>query len=194
MNTHSLLTKIAPLALAALAASLAGGWALTLDSGSEAVSAPGVIDEARPEVGKPAPDFGLVDARNPDRIIHLSDFAGRPVILNWYASWCGPCRAEIPTFLDAQRQLGDEISILGVNLQEPADRAVGLLDEFDAGYPAVLDSEGTVFAHFAISVGGMPTTYFIDAEGIVRDAGQGMLTPEALSVALATVGVEYVPD
>ena len=88
----------------------------------------GVLDSHRPEIGEPAPDFALADARDPSRIVRLSDFRGRPVVLNWYASWCGPCRAEIPDFQRAYKALDGEVVFLGVNLQEEASRAVGLLD------------------------------------------------------------------
>ncbi len=160
--------------------------------GAAAAPGTGVIDSHHPEVGKPAPDFALRDARDPARIVRLSDFRGTPVVLNWYASWCGPCRREIPDFQKAYEALGGEVVFLGVNLQEDAERAVGLLEVFVAKYPAVLDTDGAVAVHYRIP--GMPTTFFIDAEGVVRDSGAGLVTEEALVEALATIGVEYAPE
>ena len=152
----------------------------------------GVIDAHRPEVGKLAPDFALRDARDPDRIVRLSDFRGTPVVLNWYASWCGPCRREIPDFQKAYAALDGEVVFLGVNLQEDAERAVGLLDVFVAEYPAVLDTRGEVAAHYRIP--GMPTTFFIDAEGVIRARGAGLIIEEVLVTELAKIGVTYAPE
>ena len=102
----------------------------------------GVIDDHAPKVGELAPDFALANARDPERVVRLSDFRGTPVVLNWYASWCGPCRREIPDFQKAYEALDGEVVFLGVNLQEDADRAVGLLEVFVANYPALLDVDG----------------------------------------------------
>ena len=152
----------------------------------------GVIDSHHPEVGKPAPDFALRDARNPERVVRLSDFRGTPVVLNWYASWCGPCRKEIPDFQKAYEALDGEVVFIGVNLQEDAERAVGLLDVFVATYPALLDTDGEVAVHYRIP--GMPTTFFIDAEGIVQSLGAGLIVEEVLVEELAGIGVSYTPE
>jgi len=153
---------------------------------------PGVIDgDLRPEVGRPAPDFALANARAPDRAVRLSDFRGRPVVLNWFATWCGPCRAEIPDFQAAYEALGGEVVFLGVNLQESPDDAVGMLDEYGAVYPALLDEEGDVALHYRLP--GMPTTFFIDADGVVRAWGAGLIVEETLVEELAKLGVDYAP-
>ncbi len=152
----------------------------------------GVIDGHRPEVGKLAPDFALANARDPERVVRLSDFRGKPVVLNWYASWCGPCRREIPDFQKAYGALDGEVVFLGVNLQEDADQAVGLLDVFVAKYPALLDTDGEVAVHYRIP--GMPTTFFIDADGIVRAVGAGLIVEEVLVEELARIGVTYEPE
>ena len=152
----------------------------------------GVIDGHRPEVGELAPDFALANARDPERVVRLSDFRGTPVVLNWYASWCGPCRREIPDFQKAYEALDGEVVFLGVNLQEDADRAIGLLEVFVADYPALLDIDGEVAVHYRIP--GMPTTFFIDAEGIVRSVGAGLIVEEVLVEELARIGVTYEPE
>ncbi|GAB4335344.1 MAG: hypothetical protein Kow0010_22780 [Dehalococcoidia bacterium] len=182
----------AALALAAILAFGAAMWAFAVsnDNGSVA-AAPGLIETFRPEVGGPAPDFALLDARDQSKVIKLSDFRGTPVVVNWYASWCGPCRAEIPDFVAAQKALQGKVVFLGVNLQEEPDRAVGMLDEFGATYPAVLDQDGSVFRHYGGL--GMPTTFFIDAEGNVVEWGSGRVTEEALVAALARLGLQYEP-
>ena len=152
----------------------------------------GVIGDQPPEVGEPAPDFALANARDPERVVRLSDFRGTPIVLNWYASWCGPCRREIPDFQKAYNALDGEVVFIGVNLQEDPERAVGLLDVFVAKYPALLDVDGEVAAHYRLL--GMPTTFFIDADGIVRASGAGLITEEVLVEELARIGVTYTPE
>ena len=152
----------------------------------------GVIDrDQRPEVGQPAPDFALANARAPGRAVRLSDFRGRPVVLNWFATWCGPCRAEIPDFQAAYEALGGAVVFLGVNLEESAEDSAGMLDEFGATYPALLDAEGDVALHYRLP--GMPTTFFIDADGVVRAWGAGLIVEETLVAELAKLGVDYEP-
>lgn len=181
----------AALLLAAVLAFGAAIWAFALSGDDTAAVAPGMIETHEAETGKPAPDFGLIDARDPGKVVKLSDFRGTPVVLNWYASWCGPCRAEIPDFVAAQEALGDRVVFLGVNLQEEPGRATGMLDEFGAEYPAVLDADGSVFRHYGGI--GMPTTFFIDADGVIVEFGAGRVTEEALVAALARLGLDYEP-
>ena len=182
----------------AIVVAAAGAWVFlgsgdTESSGDDGDSRSGetlgVIDEHRPEVGGKAPNFVLSDGRDEDKVIRLSDFRGKPVILNWYATWCGPCRAEIPDFRDAYDSLDGKLVIIGVNLQESPEKATGLLDEFGAGYPVVLDADGAVFEHYRGL--GMPTTYFIDADGIIVEGVTGQVTEEALVEFLANLGLDY---
>jgi peroxiredoxin len=149
----------------------------------------GLIDDFRPEVGKPAPDFALVDARDGTTVRKLSDYRGQVVVLNWYASWCGPCRSEIPDFQEAYTALDGKVVILGVNAQETQGKASGILEELGATYPAVMDKDGAIGEWYRVT--GLPTTYFIDAEGIVRASGAGMVTEEALRAELAQLGLTY---
>ncbi|HET7737950.1 MAG TPA: TlpA disulfide reductase family protein [Tepidiformaceae bacterium] len=157
--------------------------------GPTAVPGTGVFDPQRPEIGQEAPDFGLVDARDPSRVRTLSEFRGTPVVLNWYASWCGPCEKEIPAFLRAEAAAGGGVVFLGVDWMEGAEKAVSILDDNGATYPAVLDSEGKVASHYRVT--GLPTTYFIDADGVVRDAHHGPISEAQLAEKLGSIGVDY---
>lgn len=186
------------LATVAIAAVAVGVWAFSGDEEGRddfrldlARPKLGVIDEHLPEVGKIAPDFALVNARDSGEIIRLSDFRGRPVIVNWYASWVPPSRSEIPELLDVLDALEGELVILGVDLQEPAEQALDLLDQFGATYPVVLDGESSVFKHYGGV--GLPTTYFIDADGILVEAVVGRVTAEVMVRTLAKLGLDYEP-
>ncbi|MGE3073928.1 MAG: TlpA family protein disulfide reductase [Dehalococcoidia bacterium] len=149
----------------------------------------GVLDSAHPEVGKPAPDFALIDTRDGTTVRRLSDYRGKTVILNWFASWCGPCAAEIPDFQEAYTALDGEIVVLAVNLQESRDTASNMLDALGATFPSVLDTDATVAQHYRLL--GMPTTYFIDEEGIVRMFGSGRIDAATIRAELAKLGHEY---
>ena len=149
----------------------------------------GMIDEHRPEIGEIAPDFALVDVRDGETVRQLSDFRGQVVVLNWYASWCGPCAAEIPAFQEAQDALEGEAVFFLVNLQESRDRAEGFLDDLDATLMAVLDSDAEIASHYRVT--GMPTTFFIDRDGRISAGGSGYVPEESLRAELAALGLEY---
>ena len=149
----------------------------------------GVLDANPPEVGKLAPDFALVDARDGRTVRRLSDYRGKTVVLNWYASWCGPCQAEIPDFQQAYMALNGEIVILAVNLQESGGKASAMLEGLGATFPSVLDSDGDVARHYRLL--GMPSTFFIDRDGILRMFGSGRITGETLRSELAKLGHTY---
>lgn len=176
------------LGVAVLVAIGIAAWLVVFSGGDDAAKV-GLLDDFRPEVGKPAPDFALIDARDGKTVRKLSDYRGQVVVLNWYASWCGPCRNEIPDFQEAYSALEGKVVFLGVNLQESRDKAVGLLDELGATYPALMDTDGAIADWYRVT--GMPTTYFIDAEGVVRSFGSGMVTEEALREELAQFGLTY---
>jgi len=152
----------------------------------------GLLDDFRPEVGKPAPDFALVDARDGTTVRKLSDYRGQVVVLNFYASWCGPCRNEIPDFQEAYTALAGRVTFLGVNAQETQTKASGILEELGATYPAVMDTDGAVLDWYRVT--GLPATFFIDADGVVRSFGAGMVTEKALREELAQFGLTYPGD
>jgi thiol-disulfide isomerase/thioredoxin len=125
----------------------------------------GVVAGARePALGEPAPDFVLEASGTGDRI-SLSDFRGQPVILNFWATWCVPCRTEMPDLQSVYEQ-EDDVVVLAVNWQESDAVVQPFLDEFALTFPTVLDSEGRVREHYGVV--GLPATFFIDAEGVLR--------------------------
>ena len=152
----------------------------------------GVLDPTRPEVGKPVPNFALADARNPGHVLKLSDFAGKPIVLNFYASWCIPCREEIPAFQAAQATLGDRVQFIGVDYLETAAKATGILDQYHATYPSMLDTNGVVADHYRVS-DGLPQTFFIDKDGVLVTRLKGGAVGTVLADALAKIGLKYTP-
>jgi peroxiredoxin len=124
-----------------------------------------------PDVGHPAPDFTL-DTLNGETLT-LSDLKGRPVILNFWATWCGPCRAEAPALESASRLIGNAGVILGVNVQEDPLRVLDFAEQLGLTYPIVFDRDASIAKLYRVRA--YPTTYFIDSQGIIAELYTGAL-------------------
>ena len=130
-------------------------------------------------VGALAPDFRLNTPTND--AVRLSDLRGRYVLLNFWASWCGPCRSETPDLQEFFEEHGEGgLTILGVNQQEPANVAAAFAADFDVTYPIVLDLDGSVNVGYRTSI-GLPISFLIDPDGIVMEIVIGALTPSLLA-------------
>ena len=122
------------------------------------------------KVDQPATDFTLksLDGKN----LKLSEYAGNVVMLNFWASWCGPCRKEMPLLNDLHKRyepLG--FVVLGVNVEQEHELAKAFLKETPVDFPILLDASNKVSQ--AYQVIAMPTTIMIDREGKVRDVHKG---------------------
>jgi cytochrome c biogenesis protein CcmG/thiol:disulfide interchange protein DsbE len=139
-----------------------------------------------PERGTPvsgqAPHFELEGLRNPDRTVSLADFRGRPVVVNFFAAWCAPCRREMPALESAHQKVKDDIAFVGIDNQDIRSDALALLEETGVTYPAGFDPRGDVARAFGIL--GMPTTVFVSADGEMVERVTGEMTEERL---LATI-------
>lgn len=114
--------------------------------------------------GKPAPDFELVDTDG--KLHRLSDYRGNTVILNFWATWCPPCREEIPSMNRAWRQLAKEdVVMLAVNMGEDEDTIFVFTADYPAEFPLLLDRDGSVIAQWPVK--GLPTTYIIAPDGSI---------------------------
>jgi len=134
-----------------------------------------------PEVGELAPNFRLetVDGR----VLQLSDLRGRPVFLNFWATWCFSCITEMPAMQKLADNYGDDVVVLGVNVGESADTARVFAGNMDIRYPLVLDASLKVTE--AYGVRPMPTSFFIDANGVVHSVSYGVLFPAQMEERLA---------
>lgn len=134
------------------------------------------------EVGRAAPDFRLAAADGGEE--RLSAYRGKWVLLNFWATWCGPCRQETPDLQRLQERRPDTVVVLGVNQQEPLKTAAEFADEYDLTYPLALDSSGEVSATYRVSR-GLPVSILVDPSGVIREIHIGRIDHEAL-LALET--------
>ena len=127
-----------------------------------------------------APDFTVYDLEG--NAHQLSDFRGKPVIVNFWASWCNPCKHEMPYFEEAYRQYKEQIHFLMVNLtdgsQETVNSAQSYIDGEGYTFPVYFDTEYS--GAIAYSVSAIPATYFIDETGALVAYGKSSLSPEQL--------------
>ena len=167
-------------------------WDSRGDSGSRADDAYGAVElpaarnptgrSPAPEVGRAGPDFLL---ERPDGgTLRLSDFQGQPIVLNFWASWCAPCRAEMPELVRAYAKHRDDgLEIVAVNLQETNGKVLSFADEFGIEFPIAIDRDGELKDIWRLGgpFGGIPSSYFLDEAGVVQDIVYGPLTDEMLA-------------
>lgn len=131
-----------------------------------------------------APDFVVYDKDG--NKVGLSDYLGKPVVLNFWASWCGPCASEMPDFEEAYKERGDEIQFLMVNLtdgyQETMESATEYIQEQGFTFPVFYDTESNAANTYATY--SIPMTFFIDSEGYMVARATGALDSATLKKGL----------
>jgi thiol-disulfide isomerase/thioredoxin len=151
-----------------------GGWWIFLSRAPAGASSP--ARAVAPFVGHLAPDFTLTSLDGESVTLH--DHLGRPVVLNYWATWCAPCRIEMPHLQRASEQYGGRVRFFGINQSEPEQLIRDFRDEYALSYPLLLDPK--LLAHNLYAVINLPTTVFIDAEGVVREVIVGTVTTAVL--------------
>lgn len=128
--------------------------------------------------GHPAPPFVLktLDRGTP---VSMSTLKGHPVVINFWASWCGPCKMEHPVLEWGSREFGQQASFLGVVFEDTEDNARGFLRQMGASFPQLADPLSSVAVDYGVA--GVPETYFIDSEGVIRGKHVGPIDPETLA-------------
>lgn len=160
-----------------LVALMGAGWIyLSKEDGPATIPVP--LAQA-PFVGNLAPDFTLdtIDGET----VTLSTFTegeGKPVVLNFWATWCPPCRIEMPFFQRANERYGDRVAILGVNQAEPAETIQDYAARNGLSYPLLVDAEQKVNNRYAVL--NLPTTIFIDRNGVVKEILIGTISQAVL--------------
>ena len=128
--------------------------------------------------GQPAPTFALTALTSGQKVT-LDKLRGRPVVLNFWASWCGPCKMEHPVLEWGAREFGNQASFLGIVFEDTDDNARRFLSSMGASFPQLSDPLSRMAVDYGVA--GVPETYFIDAQGIIRGKHVGPIDPQSLA-------------
>ena len=161
----------------------------TSDSAFGSVALPGELNPAgktpAAEANRLAPDF-LLQTLDGERL-RLSDLRGRPLLVNFWASWCGPCRIEMPDLVEAYIQHGPQgFLVLAVNQREADDRIRPFVEEFGLPFPILMDRDGEVARTWRVGgpMQGLPSSYFVGRDGTVQKVIHGGITAKTLAEGL----------
>ncbi|MCJ7691638.1 MAG: TlpA family protein disulfide reductase, partial [Clostridiaceae bacterium] len=134
-------------------------------------------DESTAPDKTPALDFKLKDLNGKE--VSLSDFKGKKVFLNFWASWCPPCKAEMPDIEEVYNETKDsDLVIIAINVGESRDTAKSFIEENNFNFKVLLDSDENISNQYKLL--GYPTSYFIDTEGNIVSMKSGYMTLEEM--------------
>jgi cytochrome c biogenesis protein CcmG/thiol:disulfide interchange protein DsbE len=152
-----------------------GGGSVRLDAGGADSEETG---SARPEEGKLAPDFVLQSTDG--TTYRLSELRGHPVMINFWATWCGPCKDEMPAIEEAYRaHAGDGLIVLAINVRESARLVEPYVAKLRLTFPVLLDPSGSVSDRYRVR--SLPTTWLVRADGTIDGWREGAYTKRILS-------------
>lgn len=152
-------------------------WSRPAVEGAPVVATPG------PGVGRLAPDFSLplLDGGT----FTLSEMRGTPVVLNFWATWCGPCQRELPAVQRAAAHYDDQVVFAGVDQGETAETVQRYVDKLGLTFAIPMDGDGEV--GYQYNVKGLPTTFFIDGDGVIRSYWMGEMNSVTLAENIAGI-------
>ncbi|MBE0409966.1 MAG: redoxin domain-containing protein [Anaerolineales bacterium] len=136
-------------------------------------------------IGSPAVNFELEDLEG--NIISLKDFRDKAVLINFWATWCGPCRFEMPAIQSRFDQYEDDLDVIAINFDEPARVVQQFIDELGLTFTVLLDPGGTVQREYRVRA--YPTTYFLDKEGVVKFLHIGYMSESQIDQYLNQIGI-----
>ncbi len=155
-------------------------WILTRDHSSSGVVVPA---PHKATIGETAPDFTLPNLSGEK--VQLSQFRGKVVVLTFFASWCAPCRDDMPELQKLQDQSGGRVAVVGVNYQDSADDTRRMVSELHVTFPTLVEDASANPVAKAYDVHAMPDTLFLDASGVVRDRLWGEVSTHDLDTAVS---------
>ena len=174
---------LVPLFLAMVVGLLALLFYVLSQSGQLAGFEPGINLEPAliRQDNRPAPDFTLT--LSDGRAVKLSDYRGKAVVINFWASWCAPCRAEAPTLEETHKRYADRgVIILGISLWDTEEAAAEFRKVYGQTYPSGVDPNGKIAIEYGVS--GIPETYFITPDGMIAAKFVGPLPLETMETLL----------
>lgn len=138
-----------------------------------------------PSFGSPIEEFTLKDLQG--RNVSLSDFRGKPVVINFWLTSCEPCVREMPLLLSYYQRYATELVVLGINSGDSQGSIVRFLEEHPVDFPILLDVGGEVMQKYYVR--GYPSTFFVDSDGVLRAQHIGELSENLLLSYLAKIGI-----
>ncbi len=166
------------LPLVVLGAVLAVAWSWTSERSDSSPSGNGQVSssylvgsDAEAKAGHPAPNVRLLDLKGTARLV--SDLRGRPVLLNFWATWCGPCRTEVPRLIASATATDAAFTVVGINLGEPPADVRGFANDYGITYPVLLDPSGEAARRYDVT--SAPVSVLVGADGRVLDVVRGPL-------------------
>ena len=155
-------------------------------AGAEAVSAEAGAAECDDEA-RPAPlDFTLADMNGDE--LNLASLKGQVILLNFWATWCGPCKIEIPAFIELQDEYGDQgFQVLGLSVDDTPEQIRPFAEDLDVNYPMLVGLDRDDFQEAYGPIWGLPVTYWIDREGTLCKTHMGIASKDELELALKTL-------
>lgn len=160
---------------------------ITGDADNEEANSYTNADEDTEDKKVAAPDFTMTDKDGNE--VKLSNFSGKPIVLNFWASWCGPCQMEMPDFEEMYKTYGEEVQFVMVNMTDGSQETVGSATQFitEKGYTFPIYYDTKMEGAYYYSVYSLPTTYFIDAQGYVTASNKGMISGENLQKGIEAI-------
>ena len=171
--------KAAWLSMAAVGLALGLLWMASSPPGETDAPPPSSIEEAEEAafVGKPARlDFTLKDMHGAD--VRLSSFKGKVILINFWATWCGPCKAEIPSLVELQEQYRGDLVILGLSTTDTPDQIRPYADEYKMNYPVLIAKDREEVQDAYGPMWGIPMSIIVDREGKIAKRHAGIGTKE----------------
>jgi cytochrome c biogenesis protein CcmG/thiol:disulfide interchange protein DsbE len=133
--------------------------------------------------GKSATPFTLENLRPGQPPLSLQGLRGKPVVVNFWASWCGPCRREMPAFEATHESLGDKVTFVGIDNKDFRDSALEFLEKTGVRYASGFDPHGNVAANYGVI--GLPVTFFISEDGRVLESTTGEINRDELKETIS---------
>jgi len=166
-------------------------WILSLGAGVLALpliissDQPATFDESESQAAanRPAPDFTLTDL-NGNRV-SLSQFVGKPVVINFWATWCPPCRAEIPHLIEAYEREQGQVVFLAISVDEPERIVRDFVEEQGMPFIILLDDGGKVASTYRVN--SIPVTFFISRDGEITARYVGQMSPSKIEDGLSRI-------
>lgn len=139
-----------------------------------------------PKIGHPVPLFSLPLYPN-HKMVSISDFKGKPMFINFWASWCDPCKQETPDLVKAYAKYGDHVKFIGVNLtsEDSLSDVKKFINQYGIKYTVLLDTAGKVAKQYGIV--GIPTSVFVNREGTITAIYMGAIPSNVLSQDLRDI-------